>query len=468
MAELTFDQRFEKDKNLDKVTLPNVYFLYEEDDTFYPARLELFGRSAETNTYKDGELYTRTRSSVKDGVELHYRIVEKSEEMLTLKLHNDSYYKMSISDFEHYREYVKEINLPFVKLEDDFAYRVQSKLSIALQDSELVQMTLNFIEDAPSDIFLNPSYITRFECFLEFEASVGKSLLLSDEIQRAVVSHLTEETVEISDDEYGVTTNLSIDNFQDISPYIQENFILFASLVANKINIEESNEALYLTYIFLNEMVIRLFSQKWEDKAELFEITSNDIQELVQQYSIAETINPKDIKTMGTFVCFLISQRGSDNYLTSFQMFSEVLDEVLKQNSSNDFRRKLQRVSSPNRYSIDDVDIMGGLEFEEFLGVLFSNMGYETKVTKATGDQGIDLIASKTRYKIGVQAKRYSGSVGNSAIQEAYAGKKYYQLDKIIVVTNSFFTDSAIQLAEANDVILWDRSILKEKISELF
>lgn len=37
-------------------------------------------------------------------------------------------------------------------------------------------------------------------------------------------------------------------------------------------------------------------------------------------------------------------------------------------------------------------------------------------------------------------------------------------LNKAIVITNNFFTKSAIKLAEANGVVLCDRNILKEKV----
>ena len=57
-------------------------------------------------------------------------------------------------------------------------------------------------------------------------------------------------------------------------------------------------------------------------------------------------------------------------------------------------------------------------------------------------------------------------AVGNSAVQEAVAGKRYYNCDKIIVITNNYFTTSAITLAKVNNVILWDREILKDKINE--
>ena len=110
--------------------------------------------------------------------------------------------------------------------------------------------------------------------------------------------------------------------------------------------------------------------------------------------------------------------------------------------------------------------MMSGKEFEEFICKMFKSMGYISEVTKQSGDQGLDVIAEKNGVKIGIQAKCYSNTVGNSAIQEAVAGKNYYGCQKVIVVTNNNFTAAAIELAECNDVILWNREILKEKIKE--
>ena len=110
---------------------------------------------------------------------------------------------------------------------------------------------------------------------------------------------------------------------------------------------------------------------------------------------------------------------------------------------------------------------MSGLEFESVVADIFTKMGFKAEVTKASGDQGIDVIATKNGIRYGIQAKCYSGQVGNSAIQEAVAGKSYYSLDKVIVITNNYFTKSAVDLADVNNVILWDRNILKEKLLTL-
>ena len=120
------------------------------------------------------------------------------------------------------------------------------------------------------------------------------------------------------------------------------------------------------------------------------------------------------------------------------------------------------------RISIEQIDLMSGTEFEAFISGLFTKMGYETRLTKTTGDQGIDIVASKNGYVLGIQAKRYKSAVGNFAIQEAVAGKKYYQCNDVMVISSGYFTKEAKELAQVNGVRLWGREELIEKIEELF
>lgn len=117
-------------------------------------------------------------------------------------------------------------------------------------------------------------------------------------------------------------------------------------------------------------------------------------------------------------------------------------------------------------FTIDDIDGMDGTQFEQYISKLFEKMGYETEVTKHSGDQGIDVIAKNDIVTIGIQAKCYSSTVGNSAVQEAVGGKALYKVDKVMVITNNEFTPAAKQLAKANNVELWDRHKLIEKVSQ--
>lgn len=110
--------------------------------------------------------------------------------------------------------------------------------------------------------------------------------------------------------------------------------------------------------------------------------------------------------------------------------------------------------------SIEAIDEMDGIEFEYFLCDLFEDHGYKAEVTKASGDFGADLILYKKDEIIVVQAKRYSGNVGVKAVQEVVAATPYYNGTDAWVVSNSYFTKAAIELAERNNVYLIDRDEL--------
>ena len=68
--------------------------------------------------------------------------------------------------------------------------------------------------------------------------------------------------------------------------------------------------------------------------------------------------------------------------------------------------------------------------------------------------------------KIAVQAKRWNRKIGNKAIQEVVASAGHYRCQQSMVVTNSFFTKPAIELARDNKVELWDRNRLVSALLE--
>ena len=93
-------------------------------------------------------------------------------------------------------------------------------------------------------------------------------------------------------------------------------------------------------------------------------------------------------------------------------------------------------------------------------------MNYLVIHTQRSGDQGADLVIQdiNSLNKIVVQAKRWKGKISNKGIQEVVAAIKQYNADEAMVITNSYFTKSAAQLANSNNVALIDRDKLNELI----
>ena len=100
-----------------------------------------------------------------------------------------------------------------------------------------------------------------------------------------------------------------------------------------------------------------------------------------------------------------------------------------------------------------DVSSKTGLEYEvEIIDLINTKTNWSAVETSSTGDQGADIIIQKPHITGVVQVKYYSGKIGNGAIQEAYAAKKYYGADFAFVVCNSGYTKSAYALADKTSV----------------
>lgn len=130
--------------------------------------------------------------------------------------------------------------------------------------------------------------------------------------------------------------------------------------------------------------------------------------------------------------------------------------------------REISVLKRLSRSGIGSIDKMDGLQFEVYLKALFKELGYKPEVTKKSGDFGVDIVL-KGKNRIVIQAKRYGNKnrVGISAVQEVYAGKTYYKANEAWVITNSYFTKQAVELANACEVKLIDRVSLQKFISKV-
>ncbi len=108
------------------------------------------------------------------------------------------------------------------------------------------------------------------------------------------------------------------------------------------------------------------------------------------------------------------------------------------------------------------VEISNGFQYEIEIGKRLTNLGWETKVTKGSGDHGVDIVVSKNNKVIAIQCKFYSNPVSNKAVQEVSSGKIIYNADLAAVVTNSSYTKHAQDAANRLNVILLHDSNLEQ------
>lgn len=140
----------------------------------------------------------------------------------------------------------------------------------------------------------------------------------------------------------------------------------------------------------------------------------------------------------------------------SFHLFIELRIAYLNKKAHQTYIKRLQASDMAS------VDQMTGRQFELYLEVLFIGLGYQVEQLPTSTDYGADLILVLGETRIAVQAKRYKANVGNRAVQMILGAKKYYGCDEAWIITNSFYTKAAIQMASKTEVRLYDRNGLLE------
>lgn len=183
----------------------------------------------------------------------------------------------------------------------------------------------------------------------------------------------------------------------------------------------------------------------------------------IDRYIIFKITNTIDVKNFE----LLINSLGMTNeysrlyyYLVEHNNKASDKERYLK----GDFEKEKKELSG--KYSLNNITT--GTQFELYLVNLFNDLGYKTRHNGKAGDQGADLILKKDDYVYVVQAKYYTGKLGNTPVQEITGALKYYNANQGVVITNSEFTPGAEELAKANNVILIDGKDLKKLVDYTF
>jgi hypothetical protein len=105
------------------------------------------------------------------------------------------------------------------------------------------------------------------------------------------------------------------------------------------------------------------------------------------------------------------------------------------------------------------------IEFEELTRALLQKMGLVAKLTRRSGDGGIDIDAESSDPVLGgrilVQCKRYRGSVGEPEIRDLAGALNREHAMKGILITTGSFSRAAIAFAEGVQITLIDGAQLR-------
>ena len=100
---------------------------------------------------------------------------------------------------------------------------------------------------------------------------------------------------------------------------------------------------------------------------------------------------------------------------------------------------------------------LDGWQFEEEAAKVLRLNGYKAKVTKKTGDGGIDILMYKDKKKIIVQCKHYTSPVGVSVTRELNGIREDFNADELVLIASSGVTKDAMNFVKNKPYFrIWD------------
>jgi HJR/Mrr/RecB family endonuclease len=117
---------------------------------------------------------------------------------------------------------------------------------------------------------------------------------------------------------------------------------------------------------------------------------------------------------------------------------------------------KVQRVEE----KFDQIGKMDQAQFVIYFAKLFSLKGYNVKLTPVADNFGIDMLVEKSGVPIAVSCVRSQIVLSADALKAAVEGRNHYGTYHAMVLTNTFFDRSAVELAKKEGLSLVDREVL--------
>lgn len=216
---------------------------------------------------------------------------------------------------------------------------------------------------------------------------------------------------------------------------------------------------------------------KWVDKDDAVHIT-NDPKSIPGRYRVTmQEWNPqnKEPTKLG-----LIKDRVLTNTKKVFERLS--LSTVLKEIRNNKqalvglaialasivvlplgyFKLRKHREEEMNLRAIELVDVqnMDNERLQQYIRKLLQHHGFRVESNNNPGNSTLDIVARKNGIKYAVQVKRQISAISKEAVINAIAEKNRHNCNAAIVITNSYFTNDAIQLARSEGCKLVDRDDL--------
>ncbi|MFL2072890.1 restriction endonuclease [Marinilactibacillus psychrotolerans] len=383
----------------------------------------------------------------------HIKYLRKSRNDLLNEISILNKKKLELNDevisFSKKEKSIKELRDVLLKVEN---MKQKVEISISKQnlhiDTELSRLMDTFLEKYSPDVLIIPSvmnYLLRVVALEKDKGGLENVFILPIPMEKLYESQ------------------------SEIYHLYKDKISTFFLLLKNKGFVVEGNKEKFLQ-ILRDKQYNRFYEREKETFFVLFQSAAMNLnlQEVIFLFiKLVGERHMGDIYNVSFLNRYLVDRGFHDEEMDLHELYSKIKKENKNYQSlkmEKDLLEKDENVIFNVSQATADIETMGGYDFEHFIVKVLEALGFRAEVTKASGDQGVDILAQKNYKTYAIQTKRYSTPVGNKAIQEIVSGKQHYNANEGWVITNSTYTKSAIKLAESTDTILWDGYKLKQML----
>lgn len=219
-----------------------------------------------------------------------------------------------------------------------------------------------------------------------------------------------------------------------------------------KIRENQINQYRKYTDVIVGDFKILQVEYDWGKRSQRAYVECIKCGEKSYFYNVADWLRGKGKRTVCHCTREVLRQEAYERKLLEQQRLREERETAAKLAKERKEReRELRKKENRDRYS----RIQKGFELEKKLYELFSKSGYTVIKTPDFGDYGVDIILTKDNHKMAIQVKYHpTHKVGVEAVQEVYAGGRFYDCDQFAVVGWSGYSDNAISMAAKLGVYL--------------
>jgi len=276
-------------------------------------------------------------------------------------------------------------------------------------NNEIVEMFNNAVIHFPKYLFLDSEYMELFE---EYVLKQGEDSFFNQDsalwefkdkefistwifrITKPDLNPIPDDFIDRVSDTTSETIHLYLISFDP--DLIMKDYNMFKSIIKGKFAFSSSSSLNFCTWMLLKESAHFYYSSWWDSNyGQAFEsASSSKLSDLVKCYCNILLINHFNDQNITMFALYLMMNNVNPMGQKLLE-YTEYLNKLIKSEYDNRklewFEKKLNSerallIEQTKKYLINDTDMMNGIQFENFIAMIFGLLGYKTTLTPASGD----------------------------------------------------------------------------------